>query len=165
MCQITNVADTNLDGCVQLNDLLDLLIAYGNCAADESVWQWVNSLNTMATTGCTDWRAVLVAENLKKLDAVYPGTSQSYDDPRSYVYGYNGEMSMKPCSRPTMMSLVFCITMPQFKAKTCPAGWTPGTGRLEQPRSGPGGRLDRSLHLHLLRWCRVQRRCRTAHER
>ena len=39
MCQITNVADTNLDGCVQLNDLLDLLSAYGNCAADESVWQ------------------------------------------------------------------------------------------------------------------------------
>jgi hypothetical protein len=32
MCQITNVADTNLDGCVQLNDLLDVLSAYGNCA-------------------------------------------------------------------------------------------------------------------------------------
>ena len=39
MCQITNVADTNLDGCVQLNDLLDVLSAYGNCAADELVWQ------------------------------------------------------------------------------------------------------------------------------
>ena len=39
MCQITNLADTNLDGCVQLNDLLDLLSAYGNCAADELVWQ------------------------------------------------------------------------------------------------------------------------------
>ena len=39
MCQITNVADTNLDGCVQLNDLLDLLSAYGNCAVEESAWQ------------------------------------------------------------------------------------------------------------------------------
>ena len=31
--------DINLDGCVQLNDLLDLLSAYGNCGAGESAWQ------------------------------------------------------------------------------------------------------------------------------
>ena len=31
--------DINLDGCVQLNDLLDLLSAYGNCSAEESAWQ------------------------------------------------------------------------------------------------------------------------------
>ena len=30
-CAITNPADINLDGCVQLNDLLDLLGAYGTC--------------------------------------------------------------------------------------------------------------------------------------
>lgn len=39
MCQITNVADTNLDGCVQLNDLLDVLSAYGNCGTEELQWQ------------------------------------------------------------------------------------------------------------------------------
>ena len=38
-CVITNPADINLDGCVQLNDLLDLLSAYGNCSAEESTWQ------------------------------------------------------------------------------------------------------------------------------
>ena len=38
MCQITNVADTNLDGCVQLNDLLDLLSAYGGCGPEELPW-------------------------------------------------------------------------------------------------------------------------------
>jgi uncharacterized protein (TIGR02145 family) len=32
-------ADINNDGCVQLNDLLDLLSAYGNCSAEESQWQ------------------------------------------------------------------------------------------------------------------------------
>ena len=31
--------DINLDGCVQLNDLLDLLSAYGDCGAEESMWQ------------------------------------------------------------------------------------------------------------------------------
>ena len=31
--------DINLDGCVQLNDLLDLLSAYGDCGSEESPWQ------------------------------------------------------------------------------------------------------------------------------
>ena len=39
LCQNLNPADINLDGCVQLNDLLDLLSAYGNCAVEESAWQ------------------------------------------------------------------------------------------------------------------------------
>ena len=38
-CIVANPADINLDGCVQLNDLLDLLSAYGNCGAEESAWQ------------------------------------------------------------------------------------------------------------------------------
>ena len=38
-CFPTNPADINFDGCVQLNDLLDLLSAYGDCGAEESPWQ------------------------------------------------------------------------------------------------------------------------------
>ena len=38
-CIVANPADINLDGCVQLNDLLDLLSAYGDCGAEESAWQ------------------------------------------------------------------------------------------------------------------------------
>ena len=38
-CDVANPADINLDGCVQLNDLLDLLSAYGDCGAEESAWQ------------------------------------------------------------------------------------------------------------------------------
>ena len=34
-CIVANPADTNFDGCVQLNDLLDVLSAYGNCGT----WQ------------------------------------------------------------------------------------------------------------------------------
>ena len=34
-CIVANPADTNLDGCVQLNDLLDVLSAYGDCGAEE----------------------------------------------------------------------------------------------------------------------------------
>ena len=38
-CVVANPSDSNFDGCVQLNDLLDLLSVYGNCAAEESPWQ------------------------------------------------------------------------------------------------------------------------------
>ena len=37
-CISANTADINNDGCVQLNDLLDLLSAYGDCGAEESSW-------------------------------------------------------------------------------------------------------------------------------
>ena len=37
-CIVANPSDSNFDGCVQLNDLLDLLSAYGNCGAEESPW-------------------------------------------------------------------------------------------------------------------------------
>ncbi|MEC7477041.1 MAG: FISUMP domain-containing protein, partial [Bacteroidota bacterium] len=44
LCQDLNPADINLDGCVQLNDLLDLLSAYGDCGGEESAWQCGNPL-------------------------------------------------------------------------------------------------------------------------
>ena len=38
-CIVANPADINLDGRVQLNDLLDLLVVFGDCAVQESAWQ------------------------------------------------------------------------------------------------------------------------------
>jgi uncharacterized protein (TIGR02145 family) len=38
-CIVANPADINLDGCVQLNDLLDLLTAFGACNFEELPWQ------------------------------------------------------------------------------------------------------------------------------
>ena len=38
-CIVAIPSDSNFDGCVQLNDLLDLLGAYGDCIAEESPWQ------------------------------------------------------------------------------------------------------------------------------
>jgi len=39
MCIGDGSGDINLDGCVQLNDLLDLLSAFGDCGAEEAPWQ------------------------------------------------------------------------------------------------------------------------------
>jgi uncharacterized protein (TIGR02145 family) len=38
-CIVAKPSDSNFDGCVQLNDLLDLLSAYGDCGEGESLWQ------------------------------------------------------------------------------------------------------------------------------
>ena len=35
-CEITNPTDTNLDGCTNLTDLMDILSAYGDCAVSET---------------------------------------------------------------------------------------------------------------------------------
>ena len=84
MCQITNVADTNLDGCVALNDLLDLLSAYGNCAADESMWQCDDPLEYQGydyetvQIGEQCWFAEnLRSENYENGDLIPAGLSES----------------------------------------------------------------------------------------
>ena len=38
-CIVAKPSDSNFDGCVQLNDLLDLLSAYGDCGDEEPEWQ------------------------------------------------------------------------------------------------------------------------------
>lgn len=62
--------DINLDGCVQLNDLLDLLSAYGDCGAEESAWQCGDPLEYQGY----DYETVQIgeqcwfAENLRALN-------------------------------------------------------------------------------------------------
>ena len=58
LCQDLNPADINLDGCVQLNDLLDLLSAYGDCGAEESAWQCGEPLEYQGY----DYETVLIGE-------------------------------------------------------------------------------------------------------
>ena len=58
MCIGDGSGDINLDGCVQLNDLLDLLTAYGDCGAEESAWQCGDPLEYQGY----DYATVLIGE-------------------------------------------------------------------------------------------------------
>ena len=76
--------DINLDGCVQLNDLLDLLSAYGDCGAEESVWQCGDPLEYQGydyetvQIGEQCWFAEnLRSENYENGDAIPSGLSNS----------------------------------------------------------------------------------------
>ena len=57
-CIVANPADINNDGCVQLNDLLDLLSAYGDCASEESAWQCGEPIEYQGY----DYETVLIGE-------------------------------------------------------------------------------------------------------
>ena len=57
-CVITNPTDTNLDGCTNLTDLMDILSAYGDCAAEESAWQCGDPLEYQGY----DYSTVLIGE-------------------------------------------------------------------------------------------------------
>ena len=83
-CAIENPSDSNSDGCVQLNDLLDLLSAYGDCAAEESAWQCGDPLEYQGydyetvQIGEQCWFAEnLRAENYRNGDAIPANLSDS----------------------------------------------------------------------------------------
>ena len=88
-CIVANPSDSNFDGCVQLNDLLDLLSAYGDCGAEESAWQCGDPLEHQGY----DYETVHIgeqcwfAENCRYLPSV--GTT-NYTGGTAVVYDYDG---------------------------------------------------------------------------
>jgi uncharacterized protein (TIGR02145 family) len=92
-CEITNPTDSNLDGCTDLNDLMNLLGAYGICTS---------VLSDFATCGDPiehegySYSTVQIgdqcwfAENCRYLPVVSPSSYSSTTDPDYYVYGYEG---------------------------------------------------------------------------
>ena len=91
-CVITNPSDSNFDGCVQLNDLLDLLSAYGDCGAEESVWQCGDPLEYQGygyetvQIGEQCW----FAENCRYMPFVVEGVVHP-TDAAIMVQGYQGD--------------------------------------------------------------------------
>ena len=131
MCIGDGSGDINLDGCVQLNDLLDLLSAYGDCGAEESPWQCGDPLEYQGY----DYETVQIgeqcwfAENLKKLDFVFPGNDdKSISEPRAYVQGYNGYEVEEAILSDNFHEYGALYNYPAvLNESLCPSGWSPGT--------------------------------------
>ena len=92
-CIVLYPSDSNFDGCVDLDDLLDLLGTYGSCISELQDF-----------TACGDdiehegysYSTVLIgeqcwfAENCRYIPVVSPSSYSSTTDPDYYVYGYEG---------------------------------------------------------------------------
>ena len=134
--------DINLDGCVQLNDLLDLLSAYGDCGAEESVWLCGDPLeyqgynyNTVQI-GEQCWFAEnLRAENYANGDAIL----DELDD-NTWSYTQEGATTIygadEGCQRSSLLTMrvtqLFLLRFGRLynwfavndARKVCPTGWS-----------------------------------------
>jgi uncharacterized protein (TIGR02145 family) len=141
-CIVANPSDSNFDGCVQLNDLLDLLSAYGDCGAEESAWQCGDPLEYQGydydtvQIGEQCWFAEnLRAENYRNGDAIEAQLSNSTwvltTNGAIAVYGEHDDCSsssleIDPCDSEQAIELYGCLyngfTLFDDRG-LCPVGW------------------------------------------
>ena len=126
-CIVAIPSDSNFDGCVQLNDLLDLLGAFGNCGAEASLWQCGDVLDYQgydyATTliGEQCWFAEnLRSENYENGDAIPSNLSDSeWEDITSGAVAVYGENA----SNVETYGLLYNWHAVDDARGLCPSGW------------------------------------------
>ena len=120
-CIVANPADINFDGCVQLNDLLDLLSAYGGSEAEASPWLCGDPLEYQGY----DYETVQIgeqcwfAENARYLPFVSPSDLGWEDDggAHAYVAGYEGTSVEEAMTQSEVWdTLQFCLVQESLKA-------------------------------------------------
>ena len=113
-CVVANPSDSNFDGCVQLNDLLDLLSAYGDCGSEESVWQCGDPLEYQGY----DYETLQIGEqcwfdeNLRALNYLDGST----------ISNSSIEQILDSCSA-TIISEVLYDQSVALNENLCPTGW------------------------------------------
>jgi uncharacterized protein (TIGR02145 family) len=123
-CVITNPTDSNLDGCTDLNDLMDLLASYGDCGlagfttcGDDIEYEGYS----YSTVQIGDrW----FAENCRYLPAVSPSSAQSTTDPYYYVYDYQGTDVTSAQATSSFATYGVLYNWPAVMTEgLCPSGW------------------------------------------
>jgi uncharacterized protein (TIGR02145 family) len=126
-CEITNPTDSNLDGCTDLNDLLNLLGAYGICTSvlpdfvtcGDLIEHEGYSYSTVQIGGQC-W----FAENCRYLPVVSPSSYSSTTDPDYYVYGYEGLDVAAAQATANYATYGVLYNWPAvMTAGICPSGW------------------------------------------
>ena len=141
-CVVANPADINFDGCVQLNDLLDLLSAYGDCASEELAWQCGDPLDYQGHNyetvqiGEQCWFAEnLRAENYRNGDVILASVSDGdWESATVGAVAVYGEDSGCQDFAPILNSCDPMIALVEYgrlynwhtvndERQLCPAGW------------------------------------------
>ena len=129
-CIVANPSDSNFDGCVQLNDLLDLLSAYGDCGAEESAWQCGDPLEYQGydyetvQIGEQCWFAEnLRAENYRNGESiVYSGSASDWE-----TNGYTAQGCRAAYNDDPMLGALWGYIYNGFAVNDeralCPTGW------------------------------------------
>jgi len=142
ICENSIPTDSNLDGCTDLNDLMDLLGAYGSCgqsefaACGDLVSHEGYSYSTVQI-GDQCW----FAENCRYLPSVSPSNLYSNTDPFYYVYGYEGTDVAAAKSTDNYETYGVLYNWPAVMTEgICPSGWKlPSDGDFTQLTDFLGG--------------------------
>ena len=141
-CVVPNPSDSNFDGCVQLNDLLDLLSAYGDCGAEEAPWLCGDPLEYQGY----NYETVQIgeqcwfAENLRAWNYTNGDTIEAQLSNSPWVFTTNGAIAVygehddcsssspeiNPCDPEQAIELYGCLyngfTLFDDRG-LCPVGW------------------------------------------
>ena len=140
-CFNTTPTDTNLDGCTDLNDLMDILSAYGDCAVveftcgDPLEYQGYDYETVQIGEQC--W----FADNCRYLPEVSSSSAYSTSDPYYYVYGYEGTDVAAAKSTYNYETYGVLYNWPAVTTEgICPSGWhIPSDGEFTQLSEFLGG--------------------------
>jgi uncharacterized protein (TIGR02145 family) len=125
ICQDLNPTDSNLDGCTDLMDLMDLLAAYGNCgvagftSCGDDIEHEGFSYSTVQI-GDQCW----FSENCRYLPEVSPSSVSSTSDPYYYVYDYEGSDVEAAKATANYATYGVLYNWPAVMTEDiCPSGW------------------------------------------
>ena len=133
-CIVANPTDTNLDGCTDLNDLMDILASYGDCALVEftcgdDIEHEGYSYSTVEI-GEQCW----FSENCRYLPEVSDLSIDSTTEPHYSVYGYTGTDVTVAKSTANYETYGVLYNWPAVMTEgICPSGWHIPTDGEWQP--------------------------------
>jgi uncharacterized protein (TIGR02145 family) len=124
-CIITNPTDSNLDGCTDLNDLMNLLASYGDCGlagfttcGDDIEYEGYSYSTVQIGDQC--W----FAENCRYIPEVSPSNEGNTTDPYYYVYGYEGTDVTSAQATSSFATYGVLYNWPAVMTEgLCPSGW------------------------------------------
>jgi uncharacterized protein (TIGR02145 family) len=121
-CFNINPIDTNLDGCTDLSDLMDILVNYGNCAflscGDNIEYEGYSYSTVQIGDQC--W----FSENCRYLPEVSPSSEGSDTDPYYYVYDYQGTDVTAAQATANYETYGVLYNWPAvYMTEICPSGW------------------------------------------
>jgi uncharacterized protein (TIGR02145 family) len=141
-CGLGTVWDANADGCTDLNDLLDILSAYGDCAVagytscgDDIEHEGYSYSTVQIGEQC--W----FSENCRYLPVVSPSSAGSETSPYYYVYGYEDTDVAEAKSTANYETYGVLYNWPAvMTAEICPSGWhVPTDGEFTELTDFLGG--------------------------
>jgi uncharacterized protein (TIGR02145 family) len=140
-CVVETPTDSNLDGCTDLNDLMDLLAAYGICVDPEY------TCGDLVSHDGYDYSTVQIgdqcwfSENCRYIPSISPSSEGSDTEPYYYVYDYQGTDIEAAKATTNYETYGVLYNWPAVMTEgICPSGWhIPSDGEFTELTDFLGG--------------------------